>query len=287
MPRARPPKLLIALFGLLLTLSSGVASAEDALPAESEARARARLRFELYGRGGPPLEGKFKLGREGQARAWHLGKDARAANRASWGAGVEADFEVLDWASVGVSGFELGQEGARRRIHYEGLELDGRSFAGNTRLSTAVQLRYAELSLRYVWRNDAKVRLWFGIGAAWLSTRIALRGDRSRATTRAAEVLAPALTYALEAELGAGFEVYLLSGVAFAPHRFPSVATRLRVGFGYRLVPGVALRLGLGLQNALLGDARELLSKRVRPGHDWRRIRWSSLGLELGLSFSL
>jgi hypothetical protein len=275
---------LTALAGVLLAAFAGRGLAEEAEPAPES---RPRLRLELYGRLGPALDGKVKLGREGLARAWSLRKDARAASKASWGAGVEVDFEVLDWASVGVSAWELGQFGARRRIHYEGLELDGRAFAGNTRLTTRVQLRFAELSLRYVWRNDDSIRLWFGIGAAWLSTRIALRGDRLRATTRAAEVFAPALTYALEARLGAGFEVYLLSGIALAPQRFPTLTTRLRVGFGYRLLEGLSLRMGLGFQNAFLGEAREQLSKRVRPGHDWRRIRWTSLGLEFGLSFSL
>jgi len=281
--RARPGQRVLAALLLLLPLSGICLGEEREQPAESGAR----LRLEVYGRLGAPLEGKVKLGREGVARAWELGKDARAPARASWGAGAEVDFEVLDWASVGVSAWEVGQFTARRRIHYEGLELDGRAFAGNTRLTTRVQLRYSELSLRYVWRNDASIRLWFGIGAAWLSTRIALRGDRLRATTRSSEVFAPALTYALEARLGAGFEVYLLSGIAVALQRFPSVTTRLRVGLGYRLLEGLSLRLGLGFQNAFLGEAREQLSKRVRPGHDWRRIRWSSLGLELGVSFSL
>lgn len=288
--RLSAPRALRAALALWFLLgASGIASGtEPNSKSSSDPEASpTRVRLELWARLGAPVSGKAKLGRDSQVRGWRFDRDARHPSRPSWGYGAELDVEVFDWASVGVSGWEIVQPSGRRRIHYEGIELDGHAFAGETRLTTRIELRYSEVSLRYVWRNDERVRLWFGIGVAWLSTRLALRGDRVRATTRISEVFAPSLTYALEAKLGAGFEVFLLSGIAFAPQRFPSLTTRFRVGFGYRLVPGVSLRLGVGLRNAFLGEAREQLSKRVRPGHDWRRIRWTSLGAELGVAFSL
>lgn len=246
-----------------------------------------RVRIELWARGGPPLEGKVKLGREAQARSWSFREDARIPPRPSYGFAADLDLEVFDWASVGVSAWEVRTSSARRRIHAEGLAVDGRAFGGGERLTTRIELRYAELSLRYLWRNERRVRLWFGIGAAWLSTRIRVEAADRGATTRWAEVFAPSLTYALEARFAERWQVFLLSGIAAAPHRFPSLTTRFRLGLGYELWPGVWARSALSVRSALLGNLSELTSQSVPAGHAWRRLRWLSLGLEAGIAVSL
>lgn len=272
---------------LVLLLLAGCGSALGADP-EEEPRSSPFLRLELWGRTGPPVDATIKLGREGEATRWKLRHDARRPSAPSWGYGANLDLEVTNWASVGLTGWEIQQPTGRRRIHYEGIDLDGRVFPGDTRLTTRIELQFAELSLRYVWRNDGRVRLWFGIGAAWLSTRLSLRGaNGQRATTRWSNVFAPSLSYSLTARVFESFELFLLSAIAFAPTRFPSLTTRYRLGLGYELTPGFSIRLAVSLRSAFLGETREQLTKRARPGHDGRRIRWNSFGVEFGFAFSL
>ena len=262
--------------------------AEDAPRAEQEGpRELPWLRLELSGRIASPLRGRFKTGEDRLADGFLTAKDAHVPNRPALGLNAELDVEVLDWAGVGLVYWGLWQDAPRCSIHYEGLNLNGRRFAGGEPLSARLDAHFAEVSLRYVWVHRPGLRLWFGLGAAWGSLRLALRGAGVRATTRLQALFAPSLCYELAARPLDWLVLYFTSGIAVSPERFPSWASRFRVGLRLRLLPGVELVAGIGLRNLVFGDWRELIRKDVRPGHRWRHARVTNVGLDLGLSFSL
>ena len=245
------------------------------------------LRLELSGRLASPLRAKLKTGEDRLAAGFLTARDARVPNRPAWGFNAELDLEVLDWAGVGLVYWGLGQDGPRRALHYEGLNLNARRFAGGTPLSARLEAHFAEVSLRYVWVHRPRLRLWFGLGAAWGSLRLALRGAGLRATTRLQAAFGPSLSYELAARPLDWLVLYFTSGIALSPQRFPSWTSRFRVGLRLRLLPGVELVTGIGLRNLVFGGWREQVGQEVRPGHRWRYARVTSVGLDLGLSFSL
>jgi hypothetical protein len=270
-------------WALLLLLVASPLCAEEA----EESVELPYVRLELSARGGAPIRAKIKKGRDAEVQAFQPSKDAHLPNTPTWGVSGELDVQPLEWASVGILYWELRHDGPRRSIHYEGLSLGGRTFSGRTQLNTRIQIRFAEVSLRYVWKHTPRVRLWFGLGAAWISYRIALRGDRLRATARIEDFLAPSLSYQLEARLGAWATLFFTSGIAVSPQRFPGLTSRLRVGLRWHIAPHLELVTGLGLRNGFLGEFSEQVGKDVRSGHRWRRVRFSALGFDVGLAFTL
>lgn len=232
------------------------------------------------------VSSKVKHGPERQVHGFEPHKDGHLPIRLEAGWFAQVDVVMWSWASLGAVAWSTHAAGPKRRIHYEGIQLNGRSFAGGDRLKTTIAIRYAEVSLRYLWRRDADVQLWFGIGPAWISYRIALRGDRVRATSRMETVLGPSFTYALAARVKDWLSLFLESGFAVAPsHRFPSVVAGTRLGVRLHLGAGVELVLALNNRVGVLSESTQLGN--VARGHNWRKARFFVLGLELGLGFSL
>ncbi|MGE0706756.1 MAG: hypothetical protein AB7N76_06085 [Planctomycetota bacterium] len=244
-----------------------------------------RIRLELTGRLSRPLRAGARLGRG--ARGFETAKDAHVPDVPALGLAAELDVQPLEWASVGALYWELDQDGPRRSLHYSGISLDGATFLGGTRLETRVRIRFAELSARYIWRDDGRLRLWFGLGAAWGSFQVQLRGGGLRARGHTQDLFAPSLSYELDARLGRWASLYFTSGIAAAPARFPSIATRFRVGLRWRLSERFELVTGLGVRTGLLGTWQEQIARDATTGHRWGRVRYMTVGLDLGLALRL
>ena len=91
-----------------------------------------RVRLELWAQVLTSLRGKVKKGPEATVRGFEFARDARIPRLARLGVAAELDLKVFSWASLGAHYQHLFNRGPRRRIHYEGISLNGRSLAGGT-----------------------------------------------------------------------------------------------------------------------------------------------------------
>jgi len=245
-----------------------------------------RVRVELSLRLAAPFRTQVKIGPERSVHGFEPSKDAHQPNTLALGLALELDVKVVSWASLGLSAWGVEQEGPTRHLHYEGISVGGRLLPGGARAATTQRIAYAELSLRYVWTHTPRVHLWFGIGPAWAEYRIDLDGAGLRARGRAEAVFAPALTYSLAARVNDWISIFLTSGIAVSPTRFPSYVSTYRIGLRWHLGAGLELVTALAGHNGHITSAYELWSDDVREGHRWRSARWNTVGLELGLAWS-
>lgn len=243
-----------------------------------------RLRIELSGRAFAFVT-KVKKGPDALVQGFSPHKDGHLPGQINLGYSLNVDVRVFSWSSVGAVFTSMHVDGPHRNLHYEGIRLNGRSFPGGARARTSITVRYAELSLRYVWTHSQKVHLWFGIGPAWVSYRIALRGKPLRATGRIEAMLGPAFTYELSGRISELLSIFLNSGFAFAPARMPSYVVNNRLGLRWHLGAGFELTTALTTQSGRLTDSVEAFGD-PRAGHRWRRARWASTAIEVGLAFS-
>jgi len=246
------------------------------------------LRIELVTRLGPPIDGHVKKGREDVThKATHV-KDARMREVPSWGYAARFDVKVFSWCSIGGDYYAMHETGPRDRIHHRGITIGDRFFPGGSKVRGELTVEMAEISLRYIWREDERVHLWFGIGPAWASYRLTLqsRAPRQRATAHVRTVFAPSLTYMVAARVTDTVSFYYMNGIAVSPIRFPSFFNEFRLGFRFRVGGGLEVVFGFVMRNGLISDTRELWGHSPTGGHNWKRARWTTVGLELGLGFT-
>ncbi len=255
--------------------------------AEGEAPPLPWLRLELTGRAGFPLIGKFKHGPESNSTGVDLQKDAHLPARPTWGITALVDVELASWCSLGAVYWGMANGGPSAEVHYRGITLDEVTFPGGSRVRTDVDIQYAELSLRYVWVNRETVRLWFGIGPAYLHARLRLRGEGRRARADVAALLGPALTYQLEARVGP-VTLFLSNGITLGlSDRLPSFVSSSRFGARWHLGGGLQVVTAIDLRNGLLTSWNEQLRRdHLTQGHEWSRVRFNNAAVEVGLAWT-
>lgn len=244
------------------------------------------LRLELAGRVAGPLIGKLKRGVAAETRGLDFQKDAHLPLDPTYGLSAHVDVALASWCSLGATYTGITARGPTTSIHHRGVELDGQAFPGRSRVRTTIDLQYLELSLRYVWINRPTIRLWFGIGPAYAHLRVRLEGEGERARATVQALLGPALTYELSARVGV-VTLFLTNGITLAvDHRLPSFVSTSRLGARWHVL-GDSLELvtAISAVNGLLTDWNEQFRRdHLTEGHEWRRARWSNIGLEIGVA---
>jgi len=244
-----------------------------------------RIRLELWFRGGGLGGTKFKKGPHYNAHRFDLHKDTRIPRIPIFGLRAVAEIRFHeDWA-VGFMATGAVLEGPKRRLHYRGVSLQGRHLR-SLRSRTQVEIAFAQVFARMVFRDDSRIRLSVGAGLAWASMRIRIRNRVQRSDGRVQAYLAPSIGYFFTFKLFEHCHIWIESTNALiSPLRFPSYASEARAGLRFPFGPNFELGLGVGLSSAQIEDTRELWGGQEPPDtFRWRRTNWTLVTLELGVS---
>ncbi len=232
------------------------------------------------------IDGRVKKGRSRQATTIDLQKDTHLPIVISPGARAVFDVKVHPNLAIGVHATGLLFEGPKRRLHGSTKVLQSEVFDSTVPTETIVDLRLAELFVRYVVRDNEQVRLAFGIGAAWGQLRLRMRSELARARGRVTAIFAPTIGYHFSVRAHPRVVVFLESVTAvIAPTRFPSYLSEFRVGLRFPLFAGVELIAAGSMWSAWLEDLRDIWGPRPTGNHKEREATWTVLGLELGMAW--
>ena len=58
-----------------------------------------------------------------------------------------------------------------------------------------------------------------------------------------------------------------------------------RTGIRWHVGGGVEVIVAFAFNAGMIEDHRDLWGGRARPGHTWRQVTWTYMGLEVGLTF--
>jgi hypothetical protein len=245
-----------------------------------------RIRLELWGLVGAFGTVKVKAGPERNAHLIEVHRDARLPRTPAlgWRAVFDVRFHK-DWLVGGQVG-QLSLEGPRRQLHYRGISIQSRYLAplpARTKIDTWL----GEVFVRYVIRDNPRVRFMLGIGVTWTSLRLRVSTRVNRADARIQDVFGPSFGYYLAIEFFPPVIVFLESLTALvSPLRFPALASDIRAGFRLPLGGGFELGLAVAFTSVQIEDTKDLWgSGKPRLGHRHRRATWTSLGAEIGISW--
>lgn len=243
-----------------------------------------RVRLELWGRGGALGQTRIKKGPEYNARRIDLHKDTRMPHLPIFGYRVLADVRFHEDWLVGVHATGMSLEGPKRRLHYRGIGLQGRSL-DPLPSRTQIDFLFAEAYVRLVFRDNARVRLMIGTGLAYASMRLRIRNQTQRADGSLDDYLAPTVNYYFSFRLHPRFVIWVESSNALLSLRFPSYASEVRAGF--RLPMGqFEVCTGVGISSVMIEDVRDLWGPSKRnASFRWRRASWTLVTLELGVTW--
>lgn len=275
-------------FGALLVLI-GLATPADARPqGAADAVPEHRIRLELSAVGSSPLTGKLKQGYEATATGIEWAKDLHF-EQPGLGVGARLDVGVFAWASVGAVYWGTAWRGPSRHVHYRGVQVRDAYFPGGVRVRTQIDLQYAELSLRFVPLRLPRFRLWLGIGPAWFRLRLRVEGAGERGRAVIDRAIGPSLTYEFSARIKPWLTFYFGNGIAVAPYASrQAVLTSLRAGLRLRVLGPLEVTFGFTTRNGIVTSWNEQVRRdELTAGHRWRRARWNSAALEVGLAISL
>ena len=243
-----------------------------------------RFRFELAARAMAVIDTQVKHGPEPAAHTIRLRRDLNVPYRVWPGYRALLEVKVQPRFAIGAQYTQVLLDGSRRSIHYRGVSLGRDTFGGDERVATEVGLQFAEGYVRYVIRDDARIRLSVGVGAAWASFRIRLDARRD-GSGRVETFFAPTFNYMFSARLLQHFAIFIESTTAVvAPARFPSFASEVRAGFRFPFGASFELVLAGCLNSAQIEDAKDLWGGQVTSTHRWEQARWTSIGLDVGIS---
>ncbi|MGE0711497.1 MAG: hypothetical protein AB7N76_24560 [Planctomycetota bacterium] len=271
------------------------ASATDALDVDEDERWTAadpepielpRVRLELWGRCSAFVFARTKIGPEYGSHTIDLHRDAHLPRTPALGWRAVWDLRFHRNWLIGGQLAQLGLEGSRRRLHHTGVSLDGRylrPLAARTELDTWL----GEVFIRYVIRDNQRVRFMLGAGATWVSFRIRVSTRAERAAGRVQDVLGPSIGYHIAIELLPPLVVFAESVTALiSPARFPAYASDLRVGFRLPLGGGVEVGLAFTLTSLQIEDHHDLWGgHKPRPNFRWRRASATSTGCDFGFAW--
>ncbi|RMG10954.1 MAG: hypothetical protein D6731_16510 [Planctomycetota bacterium] len=248
-----------------------------------------RVRLELGVTSYAFLVARTKAGRQGVATAFDPFVEGGLPGGPTAALSAYLDVKLWSWASLGGMYWGLHQAGGAHHIDSRGIGLHDTIFPGGLRVRAQVALQHAELSLRYVWFHTRRVHLWFGIGPSWFSFRVALRPPGAPGASRRIEAFfAPALTYSIAARIpGAdSLRIHLSSSIAVSYAQWPSFVAWSRFGLRYAVTPGIELTCALNARNGIIAREKGITRYPVTSGYRHRRVRWSAVGLEVGVAFS-
>lgn len=243
-----------------------------------------RIRLELWGRISTYDLVRVKKGPEYNAGRIHLRRDTRLPRTPALGWRVVADVRFAkDWILGGQVHY-LSLEGNRRQLHYRGIRLQGRNLRPLP-ARTKIETWLAEVFLRYVIRDNSRLRFQIGLGVTWVSLRLRVSTRENRADGRVSDVFAPSFGYLIAIELIPPLVVFAESCTALiSPARFPSFVSDLRLGIRVPLGAGFELAWAVTFTTAWIEDYRDLWGPDKRTAnHRWRRANWGTTASEFGL----
>ncbi|HBP19401.1 MAG TPA: hypothetical protein DEA08_16630 [Planctomycetes bacterium] len=243
-----------------------------------------RIRLEFWGRVSTYDLVRVKKGPAYNAGRIHLRRDTRLPRTPALGWRVVADVRFAEDWTVGGQLHALSLEGNRRRLHYRGIRLQGR-YLEPLPARTRIETWLAEVFLRYVIRDNSRLRFQVGLGVTWVSLRLRISTRQNRADGRVSDVLGPSFGYLIAIELIPPLVVFAESCTALlSPARFPSFVSDLRLGLRLPLGGGFELAWALTFTTAWIEDYRDLWGgDKPHSSHRWRRANWGTTAGEFGL----
>jgi hypothetical protein len=243
----------------------------------------ATLRLELSGRMVWLTASKLKEGPNRDVHTAHPRHDTDLPGIPQYGIRGLFDLKLADRWLLGGFYTHLFVHSERRATRKD-LALDtGRVFKGE-KGRTLIDVQLAELFLRYVVLDEHRLRLSFGLGAAYGSFRLRF-DDAGYAEGRVQEYFL-SINYTVQFKVAGPLNLYIESMFGFlAPHSLLSYVSEFRAGARIDLFPGMQLILA---GTSMTGQVQEYLDvwggKRTQ-GHRFRKASWSIQGLEIGVAY--
>ena len=232
------------------------------------------------------IDSKLKIGPADTAHTMRPRRDLHLPGTPSYG--LRGLFEVKFHESFLIGGYytHVFVRGPEREIHYTGVSLGGDRIPGGARVQTSLDISMAEVFLRYVGRDDAKVKFSFGIGLAWTAFRLRLAAESLDADGRVDGYFAPTIGYMIQFEALPWLHLFLESmNALIAPTRFPSYASEFRLGVRIPL-GNVELMIAASSFSGQIEDLKDLTGGKANTStHRWRQASWWVAGGEFGFAW--
>lgn len=256
------------------------------IPDEGKTLELPRFRAEVWARSALLLATKIKKGPERDVHTFFLHRDAHLPPlRIMGGYRFIFDVKFHEKFVAGVHYSRLLMEGPRRHIHHTGIHLQSRYFQPFEPVRTLVDIQFGEVFLRFVIRDNKRLRVAIGTGASWTSFRVRLSSRSLRSDGRVEDFLYPTLSYTIAVGLTSWLTMFFETvGGVISPKRYPSYVSEARLGFRVPLGYEVELNIAGTFSAAMIATANELWGGKLRQGHRWTRAEWLAMGLDLGLA---
>ena len=221
-----------------------------------------KFRLELWGRLAAMVPNiRYKKGPEGIAHHRRTRRDHHMPGLPLTGYRFILDVKFLTSLLVGIHYDRTVYEGPRRRLHHRGVSIQSRFFPGGLPVRTRIDLQYGEAYLRWVIRDNARIRLAIGLGAAWASARVRIRGQGLRADGRVEEFFAPTISYYAGIYPVPWLGLWLESSTSVVSlTRFPSLASNFRAGLRFPFGPA-ELMLAFSMAAGQIEDLEDRIKK--------------------------